>query len=241
MPTPDADASPPELTHAAARVRLVLLVAVLGTVALVALRTGPDVAAIRAFVADTGWIGPGAYVAAYALLTVALVPGTVLTLSGGLLFGIGGGSVLTVVGATLGATAAFLIARRAGRAAVDRLAGGRVARVDDWIAARGLVAVLTLRLVPLVPFNAANYAAGVTAVRVRHYVAGTAIGIVPGVVVYTVLGARAQDPTGPAFLVALGALALLAVGGTIAARRSGANGATGPEGVPESPVEVSAS
>lgn len=241
MPTPENDIPSPELSRAAAIVRLVLFVIALAVVGLIAVRTGPDVAAVRSFVADTGWVGPGVYVLAYAVLTVALVPGTVLTLSGGLLFGVLGGSVLTIVGATLGATAAFVIARRAGRAAVDRLAGGRVARVDEWLAARGLVAVLTLRLVPLVPFSVGNYAAGVTGVRARDYVLGTAIGIVPGVVVYTVLGARAQDPTGPAFLVALGALALLAVGGAIAARRSGSRDADATE-EPSSgvPAEVSA-
>lgn len=240
MPPPDPGTPASDLSRAAAVVRLVLLVFVLATIGLVAVRTGPDVAAIRSFVADTGWIGPGVYVVAYAVLTVALVPGTVLTLSGGLLFGVAGGIALTMIGATLGAVLSFLVARRAGRAAVDRLAGGRVARVDDWLAARGLVAVLTLRLVPLVPFNVANYAAGVTALRVRDYVVGTALGIVPGVVVYTVLAARAQDPTGPAFLVALGALAVLAIGGTIAARRSG-HGDAGDSSAARTSAEPSAS
>lgn len=220
MTTRDPVTSGHSLSRTTAIVRLVLLALVLVTAALVAVRAGPDVTAVRAFVADTGWIGPVAYVAAYALLTAALVPGTLLTVSGGLLFGIVGGSLLTVVGATAGAVAAFLVSRLAGRAAVDRLVTGRVARVDDWLAARGTIAVLTLRLVPLVPFNAANYAAGVTAVRLRDYVVGTTFGIVPGVVVYTVLGARAQDPTGPAFLAAGVALAVLAIGGSLAARRS---------------------
>lgn len=227
MMTPDPDPDAPDaLSRAAAITRLVGLTVVLGVIALVALRTGPDIAAVRAVVADAGWVGPGVYVATYALLTLALVPGTVLTLSGGLLFGVTGGSLLTIVGATLGATGAFVVARRTGRPAVDRLVAGRVAQVDGWLADRGLVAILTLRLVPLVPFNAVNYAAGVTAVPLRDYVIGTTVGIVPGVVVYTVLGARADDPTGPAFLAAVAALLLLAVGGSVVARRSSRAGGT---------------
>lgn len=156
--------------------------------------------------------------------------------SGGLLFGITAGSLLTFLGATLGATIAFGVARPAGRRAVDRLVSGRVERVDRWLGARGFGAVLALRLVPLVPFSAANYAAGVTAVRLRDYVAGTAIGIIPGVVVYTVIGARVSEPTDPVFIGAVVALVLLAGVGTVsmhhARGRAGARHGDEPEEQP---------
>lgn len=209
----------PSMSRGAALIRLLALAAGLVVVAVASVQTGLDATAVRALVADAGWIGPVLYVMAYAFLTVALVPGALLTASGGVLFGIGTGSLLTLVGATLGAMAAFVIARAAGRPAVDGLVSGRVERVDRWLGDRGLVAVLTLRLVPLVPFNAANYAAGVTAIRLRDFIAGTAVGIVPGVVVYTGLGARASDPTGPGFLVAVGGLVVLAGLGSLAMRR----------------------
>lgn len=220
----DTDAGPlspvtPHLSRLAAIVRLGVLVAALALVATVSLRAGPDLASIRAFVDGAGWIAPAAFVVSYAVLTVGLVPGAVLTAAGGLLFGVTVGSLLTIVGATAGATLAFGVARRVGRQAVDRLVSGRAARVDQWLGARGFVAVLTLRLVPLVPFSAANYAAGVTAVRLRHFVGGTALGIIPGVVAYTVLGARASNPTDPVFLVALVALVLLAGAGGLVVRR----------------------
>lgn len=109
------------------------------------------------------------------------------------------------------------------------------AHVDRWLGARGFLAVLTLRLVPLVPFYAANYAAGVTAIRLRDFAAGTAVGIVPGVVVYTILGARASDPTGPVFLLAVAGLVVLAALGTLAARRLRTPADDDPEPDPTTP------
>lgn len=208
------------LSRAAAVARLVALTVTLVVVGVVSVNSGIDLDTIRGLVESAGWIGPVAYVAAYAVLTVALVPGAVLTAAGGLLFGVALGSALSVVGATLGAVVAFAVARTVGRTAVDRLVSGRVATVDRWIGERGLLAVLTLRLVPLVPFSVANYAAGVTAVRTRDYLIGTAVGIIPGTVAYTVLGARATDPTDPVFLVAIATLVVLGVGGALWLRRA---------------------
>lgn len=207
------------VSRTAALVRLTVLAAGLVLLAITSVRTGLDAATVRSLVNGAGWVGPVLYVLAYAGLTVALVPGALLTTTGGVLFGVVTGSLLTLVGATLGAVVAFVGARLLGRQAVDRLVSGRVARVDGWLGDRGLLAVLTMRLIPLVPFSAANYAAGVTAIRLRDFAAGTAVGIVPGVVVYTTLGARASDPTGPVFLLAAAGLALLAVAGSQAARR----------------------
>lgn len=215
-----ADGAPVPLSRLAAMARLVSLLVVLAGLAAVAVQAGPDVGAIRRWVDGTGVVAPLVFMLAYVVLTVAVVPGSILTAAAGLLFGAAVGTFLTLVGATVGATAAFLIARTVGRRAVERLASGKVARVDRWLGERGFTAVLTLRLVPLVPFSAANYAAGVTAIRLRDYVLGTAIGIVPGTIAFNVLGDRVADPGDPVFLAATAVLALLAVGGTVALRRS---------------------
>lgn len=203
------------MSRLTAIVRLSILVVVLALIAIVSVQTGPDLDAVRSWVAGAGWVAPAVFIAVYVALTVALMPGSLLTIAGGLLFGIPTGSVLTIVGATLGATIAFGVARGLGREAVDRLVSGRVERVDAWLASRGFLAVVTLRLVPLVPFNAANYAVGVTGVRPRDYIAGTALGIVPGVVAYTIIGARATEPGDPLFLGALVGLGLLVLAGTL--------------------------
>lgn len=202
-------------------VRLVGTLLVLAVTAALILRTGIDADRVRALVADTGWTAPGLFLLVYVAGTLLLVPGAVLTIAGGLLFGAAGGGLLTLVGATVGATLAFRVARWAGRGPVERLGGDRVATVDGWLADRGLLAVATLRLVPLVPFSLANYAAGLTGIRPRDHVVGTTLGIVPGTFAYAALGASVTDPASAQFLAAVGGLLLLAVLGVALSRRRG--------------------
>ena len=125
--------------------------------------------ALRHAVESTGPFGPLVFVIAYALLTVALVPGTIPSLAAGVLFGPVWGSLLTITGATAGALAAFELARRVGRERTRRVVGARVVGADDWLQSRGLSGVIALRLVPMVPFNVLNYAFGVSSVRRRDH------------------------------------------------------------------------
>lgn len=173
---------------------------------------------IEHLVHGAGLGAPIAFVAIYALLTVALVPGSAPSLAAGALFGAAWGSLLTVIGATLGATAAYVFARRVGRAPLRARTGARFARLDDWVARRGFRAVLYVRLIPIFPFNAVNYAFGMTSVTPRAYVVATAIGIVPGTVAFVALGSSLRDPGSTGFLVALGAVAALTAGGLLAGR-----------------------
>lgn len=165
-----------------------------------------------------GLMAPLAFVVLYATLTVLLVPGSIGSIAAGAVFGPLWGSVLTVLGATAGATAAFVVARRAGRARIAPRLGPKGRRVDRWLADNALLAMLAVRLVPLVPFNIANYAAGISPIGLRTYVVTTAVGIVPGTVAFVVLGSSASRPGSPAFLASLGALGLLMLAGWIARR-----------------------
>ncbi len=139
------------------------------------------------------------FVVLYAAGTVIAFPGSLLSLSGGLLFGTFLGGTLIIVGATIGATAAFLLARYAGRDAVEKfVSGGQLERFDQLVSGSGLSAVLFTRLVPLFPFNLINFAWGLTSVSLRDYVIGTAIGIIPGAFVFANLAgavARALEGT----------------------------------------------
>jgi uncharacterized membrane protein YdjX (TVP38/TMEM64 family) len=198
----------------------VVLVSATAGVALLAASSGSTLAGV---VEQSGVAGPIVYVAMYALLTVLLFPGTLITAAGGALFGAALAKPLTVVGAT----AAFLIGRRLGRDQVEQIAGRRIGAADRWLSRRGLLAVLYLRLFPIVPFNALNYAAGVTAVTRRDYVVGTAIGIVPGAFAYAALGGSIDDPTSPAFLGAVGLVVALAVAAPLVNRFLGRRGPGG--------------
>jgi uncharacterized membrane protein YdjX (TVP38/TMEM64 family) len=175
---------------------------------------------IEDLVHDAGIAAPIAFIAIYALLTLALVPGTAPSITAGALFGAVWGSLLTVVGATLGATAAYLLARRVGRAPVRARTGERFARLDAQVARHGFLAVLYVRLIPIFPFNAVNYAFGMTSVTPRAYTTATALGIVPGTIAFVALGSSLRDPGSPAFVIALGAVVALTLVGTVASRLS---------------------
>lgn len=214
----------------AARLRLAALVVVVGGASLaVALSGGLSREGVQSFVDGAGPWGPVVYVLAYAVLTVAFFPGSVVTVVGGVVFGAVFGTFLTVIGATIGATAAFLLGRRLGRSSVEALAGDRVATVDDWLTRRGFVAVLYTRLLPILPFNALNYIAGVTGVRTRDYVLGTVIGIVPGTFAYSSLGGNLDDVTSPQFLGSVALVLVLLVSGPFLARRIGPEDAPDPD------------
>ena len=130
------------------------------------------------------------YVAVYIVGTVALLPGTVLSFAGAVLFGPYEGTLYTWVGATIGATLAYWMARLLGRESVERLFGGRFAAFDQRIREHGYSGLLIIRLLPLFPFNAVNFGCGLTGIRLRDYVLATAIGIVPGTFVYQFLFAK---------------------------------------------------
>ena len=200
--------------------RLAMLVVLVGGAAAVVIVVGlPDRSLIEEWIAARGALAPAVYIAAYAGLTVLMAPGAVLTIVGGALFGTLAGTLLTIVGATAGATGAYLLARRLGRDQVEILAGRRLQKADAWLEERGFWALLVLRLIPLVPFNALNYLAGLTAIRRVHYVAATALGIIPGAFAFTLLGATADRPGSAPFLAAVGLVIVLAVGGGLIARR----------------------
>jgi uncharacterized membrane protein YdjX (TVP38/TMEM64 family) len=142
------------------------------------------VVALVATLRQARW-APFAFVAGYALAIALGFSGLVLTLAGGAVFGFWWGALLNTLGANLGATAAFWLARGLGRDGLNALLGGRLAGIDRVTHQSGFAWLLRLRLIPIVPFNLLNFASGFTAMRWPSYVVATAIGIVPGTLVYT--------------------------------------------------------
>ncbi|HSR42490.1 MAG TPA: VTT domain-containing protein [Longimicrobiales bacterium] len=137
-----------------------------------------------ALVRGSPW-APVLFVLAYGAAMSLALPGSALTLAGGALFGLGWGVVYNTLGANLGANAAFLLGRGLGRDGVERLGGDRLEKLDRATKEYGFKSLLTLRLIPLVPFNALNFGAGLTAISWGTYAGATALGIFPGTVVYT--------------------------------------------------------
>ncbi len=130
------------------------------------------------------------YVAAYVgVVALSLPGGAVMTLAGGFLFGPWLGTALTVVGATVGACLLFLAARSALAPFVAERAGPLLERVRPGLERDGFFYLLSLRLIPVVPFWLANLAPALVGMRFFPYAAATAIGIVPGTAVFAGIGA----------------------------------------------------
>jgi len=214
-------AEPARPSDRVAWVRLVALVAILLAGGVTAAVVGlPDAQQIRAHVAGAGPAAPALFMLLYAMVTLLPLPKNVFAALAGVLFGQLLGIVVVLLAALLGAAAAFALSRVLGRDAIERIAGARVARVDALLSRRGTPAVIAVRLVPVLPFTAINYAAGLTSVRTRNYALGTAVGIVPGTVSFVALGTFGTTPGSWPFLLSAAALIILTGGGLLVARKS---------------------
>jgi uncharacterized membrane protein YdjX (TVP38/TMEM64 family) len=151
----------------------------------------PSVGAVRTWVDGAGGAAWAAMVLGLALLLLAPVPRSALSVLLGVVAGFGPGLAVALAGGLLGGLAAFGLSRALGRPAVTRLAGPRLGRVDRLMVDRGFWALLVGRLIPVVPFVVLSYGAGLTAVRLTPYALSTAIGLVPSTVVQVGIGASA--------------------------------------------------
>lgn len=147
---------------------------------------------IRSWIEGQGALAPLIFGSIYILATVFALPGSVLTISGGILFGTLWGTLINLVSATLGASLAFLLARYLGREFVEKWTRGKLKRFDQKIGEHGFTTVFYLRLVPLFPFNLLNFSLGLTQIRFRDYFLATLLGMAPGAFVYTSLGSAGR-------------------------------------------------
>ena len=182
-----------------------------------------------------GFWGPAVFIAGYIVTTIAFIPGAVMTLVAGAVFGLPRATAYVLAGATLGSAAAFFISRHLAREAIAaRVAGSaRFAAIDRAVGAQGFKMVLLMRLSPVFPYNVLNYSLGLTTVRFTDY-ALASIGMLPGTLLYAYYGVLAGDVArlaggaaverGPAYyaVLALGLVATIAVSTLVtrAARRA---------------------
>jgi uncharacterized membrane protein YdjX (TVP38/TMEM64 family) len=174
---------------------------------------------VRHWVDGYGLLGPVVFVVVSSLLTVCLFPGPLLAGASGLLFGTALGTPISIVAATLGATLAFSLARWIAHDAVEELQGPRLRALRAWVGRRGFVSVLYARIMPGVPYTLVNYAAGLSPVALRSFVAATAIGCAPRAFAYTALGGSFGDLGSPETVIAIVVLVGMAIVGLVLARR----------------------
>lgn len=139
-----------------------------------------------------GAVGAIAFILLYIIATVAFLPGSILTLGAGVVFGVVLGSFYVFIGATLGATAAFLVGRYFARSWVAKKIEGnnKFRAIDEAVGKEGLKIVLLTRLSPIFPFNLLNYAYGITGVSLKDYIIGS-VGMIPGTIMYVYIGSLA--------------------------------------------------
>jgi uncharacterized membrane protein YdjX (TVP38/TMEM64 family)/rhodanese-related sulfurtransferase len=152
------------------------------------LREHFDAAHLTTTVDKLGVWAPIGFIVAFAMAAVLFLPGAVLGLAGGALFGPLWGAMLNLAGGTLGAAVAFLIARHLAADWVRRRVGGRLGEIIRGVDAEGWRFVAFVRLMPIFPFNLANYALGLTRISSWQYLAATAICMIPGSAAYAWLG-----------------------------------------------------
>lgn len=202
------------MTARAALPRLVLLLVIAGAAVWLAFhRDQLDPVLLERTVRDLGPWAPFIHVMLFAAGTVLFVPGAIFGLAGGALFGPLWGTLLNLAGATLGATASFLIARYVAADWVRSKVGRRLQRLAAGVEAEGWRFVAFVRLVPLFPFNLLNYALGLTQISFTHYVLASLVCMAPGTLAYAWLGYAGREALADnrsAISYGLIALALLA-------------------------------
>jgi len=153
--------------------------------------------AFRTWVSGLGFAGYVLYALVYAVCVVLFIPASILTLGAGATFGVIKGTIVVVIGATLGATGAFIVARTIARKRVEAMAAKdrRFRALDRAIANEGAKIVLLVRLGVVFPFTYTNYIFGLTGVRLLPYALATFIGIIPGSIAFVYIGAAAAAAT----------------------------------------------
>lgn len=157
-----------------------------------------DLESLRALflrIAQEPW-APVVYVLSFAVgLSIAL-PASPFILVGGIIFGVWPGALMAWLGAVGGAGLAFLVGRTLGRPFVLQLMGPRFQKLDAAVAHHGFWAIFTMRLIPVVPFNLSNFAAGVTGVRFGSYLLATGLAMAPGLTITTYFAQALWEGTG---------------------------------------------
>jgi uncharacterized membrane protein YdjX (TVP38/TMEM64 family) len=178
---------------AKALVLMLTLISLLLTVAGAYWLGGIDRTVLANWLARQGLWAPLLYVIAYVVATFLLLPSTPLNLSGGAVFGTIWGTCWTTVGAILAAALSFWFSRTVGRSFVQRRFGLGWQQFDREVAGGGVFYIVAVRLLPLLPYGLVNFGAGLSGVRFRDYLLGTAIGTTPGLLPFVMMGDGLTD------------------------------------------------
>ena len=192
---------------------LLLVFIVAGITLVITSRDQLDATAIQSWIEEAGNAAPLLFMFVYIVGTVFFLPGAVLTLLGGVLFGPVLGTAYNLTAATIGAMLSFLVARYLASDWVEKKTGGKLKQLMHGVENEGWRFVAFTRLVPLFPFNLLNYGLGLTKIKFSHYSITTYIFMLPGATAYTYLGYIGKEAaTGGDGLIQKAMLALALLG-----------------------------
>lgn len=173
-------------------------------------------AALRDYIQSFGKLAALVYIIAYALNTISIVPPiAALSLTAGFAFGTIFGALYLMIGAMIGITATFLISRYFGRNLIEKMLKGKFMELDEKLAKNGFMTILFFRVIPLVPYEALNYAGGLSRIKFKDYFLATFLGLIPGVVVAAFFGGSlgdiksVRDIFTSKFLIAIGVMVFI--------------------------------
>jgi len=193
---------------------LILILAIIYSVSTLGLKDYLTPSKIKESVLAFGPLAPLGFILIYNLGSILFLPGTILSIAGGAIFGATLGTIYVIIGATLGATFAFLISRYFARSFFEDIVEKKYPKIkeyDDKLEKNGFMTVLFFRLVPIFPFNGLNFTLGLTKVKIRDYFFGTLIGIIPGTFAYVYLGSAIVEMNYTNIIYAIILIVLLSV------------------------------
>ena len=164
---------------------------------------------IQKYITSFGKLAPFIYVVMFSLVPLTFFPDSILAIGGGMIFGLGKGYIYTLIGALVGASLSFYISRRFGRNFVKKITKERLDSIEEMINSKGFFVILLLRLIPLFPFDVISYGAGITNIKYRDFIFATIVGTIPGIFVFTNIGAQSVDIGSDKFYLSIMALIML--------------------------------
>lgn len=189
----------------------VILIIIIGSTIYKLLNMNINSKDIQAYVSSFGKLAPLVYIIMFALVPLTLFPDSVLAIGGGLIFGLFKGYIYTLIGALIGASLSFYISRKLGRNFVKKLTKEKLDGIESMINSKGFFVVLMLRLIPLFPFDIISYGAGLTSIKYKDFLLATIIGTIPGILVFTNIGAQSVNIGSNGFYISIMALILLVI------------------------------
>ncbi|MCB2288172.1 TVP38/TMEM64 family protein [Clostridium sp. CS001] len=161
---------------------------------------------VKTFVDSYGVFSPVIYIILFTFVPLTLFPDSILAIAGGMCFGMVGGFIYTMIGAILGGSLSFFLAKTLGHKVFNKFIKTDVSKLENAIKNRGFMLVFLLRLIPLFPFDIISYAAGFSGVKFKDFEFATILGIIPGIFVFINIGDKATDLGSSSFYLSIALL-----------------------------------